>query len=155
MTDLRERIAEALGYPAFLSDDVKRVDVDRVMAVVRPHVARAEAAVLACEKRMSECIPADCCVCGSCGHAQAEPNWCHKCGHRTVPAPWVALHDAAVRRHTIAEIVEALRAEFQRFSEDSMATDYDLAMRDGWIYAADLIESRFAAKEEEDDDAVS
>ena len=49
-----------------------------------------------------------------------------------------------------AEIVEMLRAEFQRFSEDSMATDEDLARRDGWLDAADLIESRFAAKEEDD-----
>lgn len=40
-----------------------------------------------------------------------------------------------------------LRAEFQRFSEDSQATDYDLAMRDGWLYAADLIVSRFGGGE--------
>jgi hypothetical protein len=46
-----------------------------------------------------------------------------------------------------AEIVEMLRAEFQRFSEDSQATDYDLAMRDGWLYAARMIVSRFGGGE--------
>jgi hypothetical protein len=113
MTDVPPEIA-ALHDLAF---DVTEEGWESCSATSCVSVEHAEAAVLACEQRMSECIPADCCVCGSCGHAQAEPNWCHKCGHRTVPAPWVALHDAAVRRHTIAEIVEELRAEFQRFSE--------------------------------------
>ena len=45
MPGLRERIAEALGYPSFLSDDVKRVDVDRVMAVVQRDLDELEAAV--------------------------------------------------------------------------------------------------------------
>ena len=48
---------------------------------------------------------------------------------------------------TAARIVGMLRAEFQRFSEDSMATDEDLARRDGWLDAADLIESRFGGGE--------
>lgn len=50
MPGLRERIAEALGYPSFLSDDVKRVDVDRVMAVVQRDLDELEARV---ERKMA------------------------------------------------------------------------------------------------------
>ena len=95
-------------------------------------LADAEAAVLACEKRMGD--EQRCPVC-----AAPEGTWPSQSAQHAVLLEQIK----TVRAETAAEIVEMLRAEFQRFSEDSQATDYDLAMRDGWLYAADLIVSRF------------
>jgi hypothetical protein len=33
-------------------------------------------------------LATECCKCLSCGHIQAEPNWCHVCGHRTEMPGW-------------------------------------------------------------------
>ena len=85
----------------------------------------AEAAVLACEERVRG--------------RRGDGTWPDQSAQHAVLLDQIK----TARADTVAEIVEALRAEFQRFSEDSMATDYDLAMRDGWIYAADLIEECF------------
>ncbi len=46
----------------------------------------------------------------------------------------------AAWNHGVAWCVKRLRDEFQRYSEDSMASDEDLARRDGLLDAADLLE---------------
>ena len=60
--------------------------------------------------------PDDLCRCESCGHLQAEPNWCHACGHRVMFAPW-----AVALTGQLAVAVEALRLE--RALADQLAAD--------------------------------
>lgn len=50
----------------------------------------------------------DLCVCRSCGHAQADPNWCHVCHHRTSTPEWAKRARREWRRETLGEAEDAL-----------------------------------------------
>lgn len=50
----------------------------------------------------------DLCVCRSCGHAQAEPNWCHVCKGRVLWPVWAKRAEDDWRRHALLDAAQML-----------------------------------------------
>lgn len=74
-------------------------------------------------------LKAECSVCESCGHVQAEPNWCHRCERRVAMPEWAAaLTDELATAKDERDVIEgdnnALRAALSEIRKRHQRSDW-------------------------------